>query len=60
MPCAIRRQDDRLRRQRLEEAGYLVIELWEEEVWFRPHEMVEKVRTGLLDARDRRLRRDSS
>jgi very-short-patch-repair endonuclease len=49
------REDDRVRRARLEEAGYVVVELWEDQVWFRPSEMLDTVRTGMLEARRRRL-----
>ena len=52
-------QDDLIRRERLEQAGWVVVELWEHEVWFRPQDVVEKVRRGVLEARASRLRRES-
>lgn len=45
------RADDQARRQALEQAGFWVVEVWEEQVWFRPNEVVELVRTAVRDAR---------
>ena len=54
------RADDHLRRERLEGAGYVVVELWEDEVWHRPQVVVHKVRQGVVVARDLRLRKESA
>ena len=54
------REDDRIRRERLEEAGYVVVELWEDQVWLRPSEVIDTVRAGVLQAREKRLLRERS
>lgn len=48
------RRDDLLRRAALEAQGFVVVELWEDQIWHRPWEAVELVRQGVLRVRARR------
>jgi len=41
------RERDRRRRDRLEAAGFVVIEVWESEVWHRPDDWIERVRRAV-------------
>lgn len=45
------REDDRRRRERLESAGFVVAEVWEEQLWFRAREVVDEVRRRAWEAR---------
>ena len=45
--------DDCRRRDRLESAGFVVIEVDEQQVWHRPTEVAARVRDGCWDARRR-------
>lgn len=45
---------DAARLQRLEAAGYRVVEVWDHEVWQRPNVVVDRVRAAILAARSRR------
>ena len=42
---------DRRRRECLEAAGFIWVEVWDDEVWSRPWEVVRNVRTAMLSAR---------
>ena len=46
--------DDTTRRARLEAAGFVVVEIWDAQVWHRPHEVVAALRDGRGRARARR------
>lgn len=48
-------RDDDDRRDRLRAAGFVVVELWDEQIWNRPHEVVDRVRAGIDEARRARL-----
>jgi very-short-patch-repair endonuclease len=43
--------DDATRRARLEAAGFVVVEIWDAQVWHRPHEVTASLRDGRLRAR---------
>jgi very-short-patch-repair endonuclease len=45
------RADDAVRIRRLSDAGLVVVELWEFEIWHRPDQVLELVRAGLAQAR---------
>jgi very-short-patch-repair endonuclease len=42
---------DAARRARLEAAGFLVVEVWDSQLWYARHEVVTRVREGLRAAR---------
>jgi very-short-patch-repair endonuclease len=50
------RRDDEQRRARLGAQGFVVVELWEDQVWHRPWEVVDHVARGVDEARARRRR----
>lgn len=54
------RRDDEARRQQLERDGFVVVQVWDDEVWHRPHGMIDRVRDGAWAARARRLARTPS
>ena len=45
---------DTTRRQRLEDAGLVVVEVWDTQVWYARHEVVAAVRDGIARARTRK------
>jgi very-short-patch-repair endonuclease len=53
----IAREADRARRKRLEAAGFVCVELWENDVWGRPWVLAAEVQKGIDEAR--RRQRDS-
>lgn len=44
------RAHDAARKQALEAAGFVVVEVWDTEVWYRPRDVVERVRAALREA----------
>lgn len=45
------KQHDAVRKANLEAAGFIVVEIWDSAVWYRRHEVVDAVRSGLRLAR---------
>ena len=45
---------DAVRRKRLEDAGLVVVEVWDRQVWHARHDVVAAVRDGIARAKARR------